>query len=398
MQKCPRILVLDRLDADLGSQVVFTAIVELLGRAAEAEGVDLAIDQSRIDALPLRESTLETINTSYDLVVLAGDGLFAHDPRRPTESGWAFDAPIELIERLEVPLAILAAGYDAPSFTPDRLFEVAGDHLARTARRADVFTLRDDEAADRFDDELDLEIEVSGPLELAVEPAPFRLDAVDASRRPIALSLQLDTANEVLPFPYQARLETFIRAVTDSLDHFAREQNRQIVFLPHTMTPIDVELSALLQVRLPEESLVLAHHEVPGLYAPTEIHRAGTLASIYASMDAVIAHRPTSVALPFAVGTPAVSFVSTPGSFMLHDSLGLPAELAIDLRRFDEEVTVPRIVGAVSRARWAGIDEHVAAHVSEVRESLAAAATRAVRLAIACRSNRRAPLDRVASF
>lgn len=398
MRQCPRILVLDRLDADLGSQVVFTAVVELLGRAAEREGVDLAIDQSHIECFPLRESTLDTVNSCFDLVVLAGDSLFAHDPRHATASGWAFDAPIEMIERLEVPLVVLGGGYDAPAFTADQLFDVARDHLARTARRADVFTLRDDQAADLFEDELDLEIDASGPLALTIEPEPFRLDAVDPARRPIALSLQLDTANEVLPFPYQARLETFIRATVDSIEHFAREQNRQIVFVPHTMTPVDIELSALLQVRLPETSLVLAHHEVPGLYEPTEIHRAGTLASIYAAMDVVVGHRPASVALPFAVGTPAVTFASRPGTFMLHDSLGLPAELAIDLRRFDQEVTVPRIVGAIANARWTGIEEHVAARVSEVRESLSEAATRAIRLAIAHHDRRLVPLDRVASF
>ncbi len=394
---CPRILVLDRLDADLGSQVTFTALVELLGRAAEDTGVDLAIDQSGLDALPLRASTIETVNASYDLLVITGEDALSHQPS--SASGWSLDIPAADLDAIEIPIAVLAAGYDAPAFLPDPLLAEGVAHLTATASRAAVFSTRDPGAAALIGAAIGRPVPSLGPLEVVLSPAAGGTPAfIDPARRPIGLSLQLDQVQDVLPFPFQMRFETMMRALVDALEYLAREDNRQIVFAPHTQLDVDAELARLLEVRIPADSLVQLPHVVPGLYAPTDIHRAETLMQVYASLDTVIGHRPASVTVPFAAGTPTVLLAATPGARMLHEAVGGPPARLVDLSRFDEEVNVPRFLEALRAPAEAGFAERAAARRDEMRGALAETAVDLVRAAQARFEGRPRSLDQAASF
>ncbi|MGE0791459.1 MAG: hypothetical protein AB7S26_37640 [Sandaracinaceae bacterium] len=379
---CPRILVLDRLGPDLGSQSSFVALLELLDRTADAVGVDLAIDQSRLDALPLRPSTIATINASYDLVVVTGADVLSHDPRIRTASGWALDLPIESIEELTAPLALFGVGSDAPAFQPDRLVEVAGAHLARTARHARMFTVRDEVTEERLHDELGIDARTIGPVELAIRPLEAAPCAIDVARRPVAVSLQLDATQDILPFPFQFRFETLIRTVVDALEILARDEDRQIVYAPHTWSQVDIELERLLAARLPEGSLVSVPREVPALFGIGAIERAATLAAVYRDVEIVVGHRIPSITLPFVAGTPTVAFVATDGTRSAQSTLGAPEHRSIDLGLFDQEVRVPRLLSAIRAGREHGFDARASAHVERVRATLEQHAAQLVDLAV----------------
>lgn len=344
----PRVLILNDLGPDLGTQATFAGFLRLLGAATDELQLDVTLDQERLDGLPLRQSTIETINRSYDLVIVAGGTPFADAPS--TESGWALDIPQDLAASLEVPIALFAIGADVAPFGPDSLLERRGDVRAIT-RLATRVTARDLGSARRLSQEFGAgPIDVTPDFALAVEPGRLTLPKLDAARRPIGVTFRLEDAHERFPFPFEARFGTFVETLIVALSRLVEEQGRQVVLVPHVLTDTDVELGRLFEARLPAGSVVQLRDEAPLLYDGPSLDNPSLLAAIYGQLDVVFTQRIAGALLPFVAGTPAVSVSSSPALLWVQEDLGALPEHHIDLRTFSTEVQPDRFAHALDDA------------------------------------------------
>ncbi|HJL15033.1 MAG TPA: polysaccharide pyruvyl transferase family protein [Sandaracinaceae bacterium LLY-WYZ-13_1] len=347
-----RVLVLNGFGNNLGDQAIFAGFVQHFGEAAAEAGVDVTVDQSFVYDFPFRESTIATVNESYDLVILGGGGILYHRPRDASASGWGFDIPEALIETLEVPFAIYAAGYNYRAFAEAHFPEHTAAHVRETVRRAAHFSMREHGSIRMLRERFGVTegVRFVPDLALHVEPARVHLPRLDPARKPVGVCLRLDKARERFGEPFAERFERFAGALVESARQLVEEDGRQIVFTPHLLTRTDLEVAELLRASLPEGSLLLLHEEIPSLYQAATLDNPAVLAGVYRKLDVVLGHRLHSVVIPFSVQTPAVSISSTASNAWIQEELGVPAEMHLDLCEPERDVRTERIVGALRRA------------------------------------------------
>ncbi|QUY45227.1 methyltransferase domain-containing protein [Acaryochloris marina S15] len=83
------------------------------------------VSPTQFELIPLRgkvtEQTIDIINTQ-DAVLIGGGGLFLSDSNLNELSGWQWACPIELLEKIQVPIIVFAVGYNRfrgqPEFSP----------------------------------------------------------------------------------------------------------------------------------------------------------------------------------------------------------------------------------------------------------------------------------------
>jgi len=84
---------------------------------------------------------IDQINDSFDAVVVGGGGLFLRDTNVNENSGWQWDIPMEMLDRLRKPLIVFAVGYNRfPG--QDDFDPIFGTHVTQCIRQSCFFGLR----------------------------------------------------------------------------------------------------------------------------------------------------------------------------------------------------------------------------------------------------------------
>ncbi len=351
-KRARRILLLNGFGNNIGDQAIFSGFVRVFGDAADAAGVDVTMDQTFIYSFPFRESTIETVNQGYDLVVFGGGGFIYHREHDQTASGWGFDIPERLIRTLTTPFAIYATGYNYRAYAQTHFPERTASHMRETVARAAHFSVREHGSIAMIEEQFGVRDPMSFVPDAAlhVEPSRVHLPQLQADKTPVALCLRLDKAQERFPPPFRENFEHFVQTLVESLRRLIVEDNCQIVFTPHLLTRPDIEIGQLLKASLPPGSVVLLHEAIPSIYAGADLEYPGVLAGVYQRMQVVLGQRLHSLIMPFAVGTPVVSMTSTASSAWMQEEFGMPAEMHLDLMEVERDVTVDRFVGALRGA------------------------------------------------
>ena len=76
-----------------------------------------------LDFLPIHcqqtwfhDDLIDMINETCDLLMLGGGGMIFHRPEDSSRSGWQFNIALEDLEKIKVPLAVYAIGYNPLHF------------------------------------------------------------------------------------------------------------------------------------------------------------------------------------------------------------------------------------------------------------------------------------------
>ncbi|MFK7988483.1 MAG: polysaccharide pyruvyl transferase family protein [Sandaracinaceae bacterium] len=345
-----RVLVLNGFGNNLGDQAIFTGFIEAFGQATEAAEVEVALDQSFIYDFPFRQSTIETLNAEYDLIVLGGGGFIYHRDHDQTASGWGFDIPEPLIRSLTTPFAVYATGYNYRAYADSHFPAHTASHVRETIRRAAHFSVREHGSVAMLQKEFGVrdEIDIVPDCALHLQPSRAHLPELRRDSRPVGLCLRLDKAQERFGEPFGPRFEYFIANLLESLRALVAE-GRQIVFTPHLLTQTDIEVGQLLKASLPEGSVILLHEHIPSLYTSASLELPSVLAAVYRQLDVVIGQRLHSVVIPFAVGTPVVSMSSTASNGWMQDELGVSRDFHIDLCELETAFTAQALTEKVQR-------------------------------------------------
>ena len=97
--------------------------------------------QRDLNAGELNKMEIDLLNQKGDLLVLGGGGLFLRDTNSNSNSGWQFNVKEDLLDKLTIPLAIFAVGYNR--FRGQKDFdEVFESHLLKTISKASFIGLR----------------------------------------------------------------------------------------------------------------------------------------------------------------------------------------------------------------------------------------------------------------
>jgi len=344
-----RILLLNGFGNNIGDQAIFTGFVRVFGDAADAAGVDITMDQSFIYGFPFRESTIETVNRNYDLVVFGGGGFIYHRDHDQTASGWGFDIPEELISTLTTPFAIYSTGYNYRAYAKSHFPPRTASHIRETVARAAHFSVREHGSMEMIKETFGVQEGMSFVPDAAlhVQPTRVHLPQLRSDKTQVGLCLRLDRAQERFPPPFTENFEHFVETLVESLRRMVVEDNCQIVFTPHLLTKPDIDIGELLKARLPPGSVVLLYQAIPSIYQTADLAHPGVLAGVYKRMDVVLGQRLHSLIMPFAVGTPVVSMTSTASSAWMQEEFGMPPEMHLDLMEMERDVTVGRFTGAL---------------------------------------------------
>lgn len=374
-----RVLVLNDYGPDLGDQAIFAGLLAVLGHAAERYGVDLIVDQNRMDDLPFREETIATVNAHYDALLLGGGACLGHRAASTTDvptnhaptnhartshartkSGWDFDIEEALLPSLRVPLCVYAVGFhplcpavaDAPSAEPDP----TASHVRAVVRRAAHFSVRERSALRRLQKRFSVEdtIALMPDPAMNVDALPAYVPGLAATDKAVGVCLQLDRAQVHFPPPFQPRFEHYLRVLIEALRALSEEDGYRVVLMPHRVTSLDVEVARLLTSSLKEGSVIVLPEAMPSLYDAPSLENPGVLKGVYERMTMVFGQPLHAQLLPFSVGTPVVSIGGAGGSGdpmrAVQEELGAPAHFHIDVRRFDAEVQVERLLPALREA------------------------------------------------
>jgi lipopolysaccharide biosynthesis glycosyltransferase len=257
------------------------------------------------------EAAVERANATSALLV-GGGGLFLPDTMPNRNSGWQWNVPDASLRRLDVPLALVAVGYnlfDGQRITGSRFEE----SLRLTVETASLVGLRNHGSIDRVRSML--------PAELADKvvymPCPttflgllshgpgarVRAGGPGGADRPVAyLNVAYDRSSLRFKDGYEvflAEIATFVRSVADAVE---------VRVAAHTVG---------------DERVAWDLYAAHGLRVPVDaFYRRGIDGALQAYADAavVVGMRGHAGMIPFGVGTPIVSLVSHPKlRFFLED-------------------------------------------------------------------------------
>jgi polysaccharide pyruvyl transferase WcaK-like protein len=243
------------------------------------------------------------VNKKYDLLVVGGGGIIhgAHWP-----NGWFWLIDEALIERIKIPFVVYGAGYnyfEGEAGVPD----IGKRHLKKTIECAAFFSLRNDESVQRFQEQLDVEVnEVPDPgfhVNLGrsypcKESTPFVL-------------IQLANDKPELRFGDERSQQEFISEFRKVVQVLAKRY--KIIFTPHVFD--DIELSNKV-------AQGIANTEV-WPFSEFAFDHVDECLGYYEKAEFVIAMRGHAQIVPVAFNTPVIALENHPKHGGLMRKLGL---------------------------------------------------------------------------
>jgi hypothetical protein len=254
---------------------------------------------------------IEKINDEADLLLVGGGGLIFHRPEDNSHSGWQFDVRLEDLEKIRVPLAVYAIGYNRFYFDGVGFAPIMERHLRAVQDRAILFGVRNRGTRDAvIGHGLDpARVELLPDPGLYVPPSRLELDCLKDQPLKIGLNWAGDRPHFRFAEPWEANRELFIDTLCSALHRLLDAAGGgRVVFVPHLQENIDSEVYPLFAERLGER-IVNLEHVAPHIYPPSAT-QAAFLADVYRQMDLVLGMRGHATIVPFGVGTPVLGMGS----------------------------------------------------------------------------------------
>ncbi|SHL74506.1 polysaccharide pyruvyl transferase family protein [Roseibium suaedae] len=259
---------------------------------------------------------IDHINATCDLMVVGGGGLIFHRPEDSSRSGWQFDITLEDLERIKVPLAVYAIGYNAFHFDQLKLLPIAMQHLKAVQDKAFLFSVRNQGTKRALiRGGLDAErIEVIPDPGMYVPPVPFTLPKAKNGSLKIGINWAGDRPHFRFAEPWEQTRAQLVDAMCGAFEAVAEKHpDLQVYFLPHLEERIDSDVWPMFQERLGERVINL-EDDASYIYPPS-LTQVGFLADAYRQMDLAIGMRGHATIVPFGMNTPVLGLGS-------HDKVG----------------------------------------------------------------------------
>lgn len=259
---------------------------------------------------------IERINDTCDLMLLGGGGMIFHRPEDSSKSGWQFNIALEDLQRIRIPLATYAIGYNAFHFDALKLVSGAMDHLKATQAKAALFSVRNEGSkAALVRGGLDGDrIDVIPDPGMYIKPHAFTLPEQKNGAIKIGLNWAGDRPHFRFAEPWEANRTALIQSLCEAFLKFERENGPvQIYFIPHLVDRIDSDVWPEFKKHLGERAINL-EDAAPHIYPPS-FAQSAFLADTYRQMDMVIGMRGHANIVPFGQGVPTIGLGS-------HDKVG----------------------------------------------------------------------------
>jgi polysaccharide pyruvyl transferase WcaK-like protein len=269
--------------------------------------VDSVIGKQQWSLEPLWDEvtaqTVDRLNAESKAIVVGGGGVLLRDTNPNSNSGWQWNCPIELLQRIEVPLVVLAVGYnrfrDQPEFDP-----VFRAHIAETVQRSAFFGLRNYGSIAQLSSYLDDALS----SRLSYQPCPTTLlrylypqyaSKLDPSRR--GCVVVLNAAFDRSALRYGDRESDILTRIARAMK-WMNQQGWRLKLVSHCPEDATI-LPWLIRENVGFEEINLAGQRHDGILR------------FYQDVSVVIGMRGHSQMIPFGLGVPIISLIS-------HDKLG----------------------------------------------------------------------------
>lgn len=259
------------------------------------------------------EDLINKINKARALVI-GGGGLFLTDSMENRVSGWQWACPTELMEKITVPIYVLAVGYNR--FRGQEEFgECFSTNVNRLLERSRYFGLRNKgsmESVGRY-------VEDSNRDRISLFPCATTVISrlYDLPKHIPGNSIAINCAFDRSELRFGDKKDKVLSELADVAGDFSA--NHDILLYLHC--PEDVEMAGYLD----QKGVRYERVDLSGLRDKDQIIEA------YMRPDLVIGMRGHSQMIAFGVGTPTVSIVSHDKLQWFLDDIGHP-EWGVDVR------------------------------------------------------------------
>ncbi|MFR9800755.1 polysaccharide pyruvyl transferase family protein [Pseudonocardia sp. RS010] len=253
------------------------------------------------------DEVVERINATSGLVV-GGGGLILPDTAPNGSSGWQWNATVEALRRITVPIALHAVGFNL--FRGQRIDHPRfRDHIVALAERSEVLGFRNTGSVERVRDLLPERLR--DRVRLSPCPTTVLCRLVDLPAAPpaevprVLLNMAFDRAERRFGSGYPA----FLDQMADAAGQM-RRRGWEVAYAAHL--PVD-------------ERFVHDLERAHGLHLEVERLYAGSVDDAYRTYRgaaAVVGMRGHATMIPFGLGVPVVSLVSHDKMWFFLDDIG----------------------------------------------------------------------------
>lgn len=245
---------------------------------------------------------------AHDLVVLGGGGLLLRDTFPNDVSDWQWGCSVELMERIHVPLAVYAIGYNRFRGQEDFARPLFPQHMEALVRKAMFFSARNTgsvEAIRRYVPDALSERVVLNHCPSMLFPRAVMDRPVGTARVGLLLAGDRLHLRHGQQDRFARRVATLMKALSRSSEIFV------VAHQPHDLWYMD-------------------HMEdVPHTFVDLIGKSPAEAAALYSHLDVMIGDRGHAQMIPFALGCRIVSLVSHDKLQWFLDDMGLP-EFGVD--------------------------------------------------------------------
>uniref|UniRef100_UPI003BA98952 polysaccharide pyruvyl transferase family protein n=1 Tax=Stappia sp. TaxID=1870903 RepID=UPI003BA98952 len=276
-----------------------------------------------LDFLPIHcqqtwfhDDLIDMINETCDLLMLGGGGMIFHRPEDSSRSGWQFNIALEDLEKIKVPLAVYAIGYNPFHFDELKLLPQTMTHLAATQKKSAVFSVRNRGTWQALQNGglAGERIDVIPDPGMYVQPRRLTLPGADEADIRIGLNWAGDRPHFRFSEPWRENRTALIDSLCEAFQLLARRHPRlRVYFIPHLENRIDSDVWEEFKARL-GDMIINLEDDVARIYPPS-LSQACFLADAYRQMDVSIGMRGHANIIPFGMGTPVIGLGS-------HDKVG----------------------------------------------------------------------------
>ncbi len=244
---------------------------------------------------PVTELSLEVYNRSRGLII-GGGGLLLSDSNPNSVSGWQWACPIDLMEKIEVPIYVLGVGYNRFR-GQDEFSQCFTDNLRCLVRKSSIFGLRNygsiKAVRQYLPDELAEKV-IYHPCATTVISKLYEIPAKQEGCM-IGINCAFDRADR--RFGGEENMNRVIRSLAETVRNLKNRYHATILCYIHCM----------------QDEVVINVLRKEGVEA-TPVNLIGRdeqyMIEWYAKADLVLGMRGHSQMVAYGVGTPAISLIS----------------------------------------------------------------------------------------